>query len=107
MKILVTAKRAPDPEQKVKLKGDAIDLTGMNFVVNPFDEYAVEEAVCWTQHRRVASSSDLGGGEPEAQAAGGRPQPRQKNLQDVLSKKFEARSQAGFGAGSTGGVSRC
>lgn len=45
MKILVTAKRVPDPEQKVKLKGDAIDLTGMNFVVNPFDEYAVETAL--------------------------------------------------------------
>ncbi len=45
MKILVTAKRVPDPEQKVKLKGDAIDLTGMNFVVNPFDEYAVEAAL--------------------------------------------------------------
>ena len=49
MKILVTAKRVPDPEQKVKLKGDAIDLTGMNFVVNPFDEYAVEAALRLTE----------------------------------------------------------
>ncbi|MCA9672935.1 MAG: electron transfer flavoprotein subunit beta/FixA family protein [Myxococcales bacterium] len=45
MKILVTAKRVPDPEQKVKVQGDAIDLSGMNFVVNPFDEYAVEAAL--------------------------------------------------------------
>ena len=45
MKILVTAKRVPDPEQKVKLKGGAVDLTGMNFVVNPFDEYAIEAAL--------------------------------------------------------------
>lgn len=49
MKILVTAKRVPDPEQKVKLKGGAVDLTGMNFVVNPFDEYAVEAALRITE----------------------------------------------------------
>ena len=49
MKILVTAKRVPDPEQKVKLKDGAIDLTGMNFVVNPFDEYAVETALRLTE----------------------------------------------------------
>lgn len=49
MKILVTAKRVPDPEQKVKLKDGAVDLTGMNFVVNPFDEYAVEAALRLTE----------------------------------------------------------
>lgn len=55
MKVLVTAKRVPDPEQKVKLKGGAIDLTGMNFVVNPFDEYAVEAAL------RLTEKADAGG----------------------------------------------
>lgn len=55
MKILVTAKRVPDPEQKVKLKGGAVDLTGMNFVVNPFDEYAVEAAL------RLTEKADAGG----------------------------------------------
>ena len=45
MKILVTAKRVPDPEQKVKIKDSAVDLSGMNWVVNPFDEYAVEAAL--------------------------------------------------------------
>ncbi|MCB9556659.1 MAG: electron transfer flavoprotein subunit beta/FixA family protein [Deltaproteobacteria bacterium] len=45
MKILVTAKRVPDPEQKVKLNGGVVDTSGMNFVVNPFDEYAVEAAL--------------------------------------------------------------
>ncbi|MCC6750711.1 MAG: electron transfer flavoprotein subunit beta/FixA family protein [Deltaproteobacteria bacterium] len=49
MKILVTAKRVPDPEQKVKIKGDAVDLAGANFVVNPFDEYAVETALRLTE----------------------------------------------------------
>ena len=55
MKVLVTAKRVPDPEQKVKLKGGAIDLTDMNFVVNPFDEYAVEAAL------RLTEKADAGG----------------------------------------------
>jgi electron transfer flavoprotein beta subunit len=55
VKVLVTAKRVPDPEQKVKLKGGAIDLTGMNFVVNPFDEYAVETAL------RLTEKADAGG----------------------------------------------
>ncbi len=45
MKILVTAKRVPDPEQKVKVKDGMIDLSGVNYVVNPFDEYAVEAAL--------------------------------------------------------------
>ncbi len=49
MKVLVTAKRVPDPEQKVKLKEGVVDLTGMNFVVNPFDEYAVETALRLTE----------------------------------------------------------
>ena len=50
MKILVTVKRVPDPEQKVKLKDNALDLSGMNFVVNPFDEYAVEAALRLTEN---------------------------------------------------------
>jgi len=54
VKVLVTAKRVPDPEQKVKLKGGAVDLTGMNFVVNPFDEYAVESALRLTEKADAA-----------------------------------------------------
>jgi len=49
LKILVTAKRVPDPEQKVKIKDGAINSAGMNFVVNPFDEYAVETALRLTE----------------------------------------------------------
>jgi len=49
MKILVTAKRVPDPEQKVKIKDGALDLSGANFIVNPFDEYAVEAALRLTE----------------------------------------------------------
>ncbi len=45
MKILVPVKRVPDPTQKTKIKDNAIDLTGGSWIVNTFDEYAVETAL--------------------------------------------------------------
>ena len=45
MKILVTLKRVPDPEQKVKFKGSELDLSQASWVLNTFDEYAVETAL--------------------------------------------------------------
>lgn len=47
MKILVTVKRVEDPEIKIKIKpdGSAIEADQMKYVVNPFDEIAVEEAL--------------------------------------------------------------
>lgn len=45
MKILVPLKRVPDPELKTKIKDGQIDLSGASWVVNPFDEYAVEAAL--------------------------------------------------------------
>ena len=47
MKILVTIKRVTDYERKVKIAPDGSGLVteGMNFVANPFDEIAVEEAL--------------------------------------------------------------
>lgn len=45
MKILVPLKRVPDPELKTKIKDGAIDLSNASWVVNPFDEYAVETAL--------------------------------------------------------------
>jgi electron transfer flavoprotein beta subunit len=45
VKILVPLKRVPDPELKTKIKDGAIDLTGATWVVNTFDEYAVEAAL--------------------------------------------------------------
>jgi len=47
MKILVPVKRVPDPDVNVKLKkdGSGPDLEGLKFVINPFDEIAVEEAI--------------------------------------------------------------
>ena len=51
MKILVTVKRVTDYERKVKITpdGTAFETDGMNFVPNPFDEIAVEEALRLTK----------------------------------------------------------
>jgi electron transfer flavoprotein beta subunit len=45
VKILVPLKRVPDPELKTKIKDGTIDLSSASWVVNPFDEYAVETAL--------------------------------------------------------------
>jgi electron transfer flavoprotein beta subunit len=49
VKILVTAKRVPNPEQKLKFGGGQIDLSAASWQVNTFDEYAVETALRLTE----------------------------------------------------------
>jgi electron transfer flavoprotein beta subunit len=47
MKILVLVKQVPDTATQVKVGGDrrAIDPTGITWIVSPYDEFAVEEAL--------------------------------------------------------------
>lgn len=46
MKVLVPIKRVPDPYGRVRLTSDGkIDESDIKWVVNPFDEIAIEEAV--------------------------------------------------------------
>ena len=47
MKIFVCLKQVPDTESRIQLKSDksGIDETGIKWVMNPYDEYAVEEAL--------------------------------------------------------------
>ena len=47
MKIAVCIKRVPDTETRIKIGADgkSIDESGVKFILNPFDEYAVEEAL--------------------------------------------------------------
>ena len=47
MKIVVLVKSVPDTESKIKIAGDglSIDPAGIKFVLNPYDEYAVEEGL--------------------------------------------------------------
>jgi len=47
VKILVTVKRVPDPETVVKIAPDGVGITTDNvkWVINPFDEIAIEEGL--------------------------------------------------------------
>ncbi len=47
MKIFVCIKQVPDTETKIKILPDqsGIDTTGIKWVMNPYDEFAVEEAI--------------------------------------------------------------
>lgn len=45
MNILVFVKRVPDTESRIRIQRDAIVEEGLNFVISPYDEYAVEEAL--------------------------------------------------------------
>ena len=47
MNIVVCMKQVPDTETKIKInsEGTGIDTEGIKYVMNPFDEYAVEEAL--------------------------------------------------------------
>lgn len=45
MKIGVLVKRVPDTEFKVKISGDSIDTGDAKWIVNPYDEFGIEEAL--------------------------------------------------------------
>lgn len=47
MNIVVCVKRVPDTETKIKVgaNGKSIDPAGVEFIISPFDEFAVEEAI--------------------------------------------------------------
>ena len=49
MKILVTCKRVPNPEHKLKIGGGKLDLAAASWQLNTFDEYAVETALRLTE----------------------------------------------------------
>jgi len=45
MKIVVIVKEVPDTEARIAIKDGQPDLTGAKMIINPYDEYAVEEAI--------------------------------------------------------------
>ena len=47
MKIFVCLKQVPDTESRIQVKADrsGIEESGLKWVMNPYDEYAVEEAL--------------------------------------------------------------
>jgi electron transfer flavoprotein beta subunit len=57
VKILVALKRVADPDNANKVKippsGDKIDTTGLEWKINPFDEYALESALRMTENGKT------------------------------------------------------
>ncbi len=76
MKIAVCIKRVPDSETRVKIApdGKSIDEAGVKFILNPYDEFAVEEAL-----RRKETA---GAGEVAVIALG--PAPAQETIRTAL-----------------------
>ena len=58
MKIAVCIKRTPDTETRVRIAADGVSLdeTGVKFILNPYDEFAVEEAL---QRKEKAGSGEV------------------------------------------------
>ncbi len=45
MNIGVLLKQVPDTETKIRVAGDGIDEGDVKWIINPYDEYAIEEAI--------------------------------------------------------------
>ena len=45
MKAIVCMKRVPDTEAKLKIRETGIESAGFEYVINPYDEYAIEQAI--------------------------------------------------------------
>ncbi len=45
MEIIVFVKQVPDTESRIVIKDGKIDEEGINFILNPYDEFAVEEGL--------------------------------------------------------------
>ncbi|WP_188206354.1 electron transfer flavoprotein subunit beta/FixA family protein [Alkalibacillus aidingensis] len=45
MNIFVLMKKTFDTEEKIQVNGGAIEEEGAEFIINPYDEYAIEEAI--------------------------------------------------------------
>jgi electron transfer flavoprotein beta subunit len=58
VKSIVCVKRVPDTETRVRIAGDgaSIETGGVKFVLNPYDEFAVEAAL---KHREAAGSGEV------------------------------------------------
>jgi electron transfer flavoprotein beta subunit len=56
MKVFVCLKQVPDTETKIKILADqsGVDPAGIKWVMNPYDEYAVEEAIKFREKNPAA-----------------------------------------------------
>ncbi len=58
MKSIVCVKRVPDTEARIRIAGDgsSVDPSGVKFVLNPYDEFAVEAAL---KHKEAAGQGEV------------------------------------------------
>lgn len=58
MKSIVCVKRVPDTEARIRIAGDgtSVDPAGIKFVLNPYDEFAVEAGL---KHREAAGTGEV------------------------------------------------
>ena len=58
MKSIVCVKRVPDTEARIRIAGDgsSIDPSGVKFVLNPYDEFALEAAL---KHKEAAGQGEV------------------------------------------------
>ncbi|HYR12416.1 MAG TPA: electron transfer flavoprotein subunit beta/FixA family protein [Longimicrobium sp.] len=58
MKSIVCVKRVPDTEARVRIAADgkSVDAAGAKFILNPYDEFAVEAAL---KHKEAAGAGDV------------------------------------------------
>ena len=58
MKSIVCVKRVPDTEARIRIAGDgkSIDPAGVKYVLNPYDEFAVEAAL---KHKEAAGDGEV------------------------------------------------
>ena len=78
LKIGVLVKNVPDTNSRIQLKGDVVDETDLKYVINPYDEFAIEEAVktkeLWTKAGETVEIVGIGLG----------PQSAAKSLRDAF-----------------------
>ncbi|HEX4573898.1 MAG TPA: electron transfer flavoprotein subunit beta/FixA family protein [Gemmatimonadales bacterium] len=69
MKIAVCIKRVPDSETRVKIASDgkSLEEAGVKFILNPYDEFAVEEALRRREHAGAGEVVIVALGPPAAQ----------------------------------------
>jgi len=64
MKIFVCIKQVPDTETRIKIAGDGktLDMTGVKWILCPYDEFAVEEAIRFKEKNAGATVTVVSAG---------------------------------------------
>lgn len=62
MKVFVCVKQVPDTETKIKIRadGNGIETAGIKWVMNPYDEFAVEEAIKMKETGKATNVTVIG-----------------------------------------------